>query len=190
MEEGLFVSNKGILREWIYPIVIAILIVSGIRFLVVDHYRVDGSSMEPNIHTGERVVVNKLLYRLRHPERGEIIILRAPEGKNYIKRVIALPGETIKVNGDVVRIDGKKLDEPYLADAVAKAAKAGYTYNDLDYPDDDSIVTVPKDSVFVMGDNRSYSQDSRSIGFIKYKDVIGKAEFVFWPFSDAGSIGN
>ena len=183
-------ANRGFLREWIYPIVVAILIVSAIRFLVVDHYRVDGQSMEPNIHSGERIVVNKLLYRLRHPERGEIIILRAPEGKNYIKRVIALPGETIKVKDDDVLVNGKKLKEPYLASAIKKANKEGFPYNNFDYPFDNKPAVVPADSLFVMGDNRSFSKDSRSIGYIKYKDVIGKAEFVFWPFKNAGSIGN
>lgn len=183
-------SNRGILREWIYPIVIVILIVSAIRYLVVDHYRVDGQSMDPNIHSGERIIVNKFLYHLRHPERGEIIILRAPEGKNYIKRVVALPGETIKVKGDDVLVNGKKLKEPYLAAAIKKANKEGFPYNNFDYPFDKNTAVVPADSIFVMGDNRSFSKDSRSIGFIKYKDVIGKAEFVFWPFSEIRSIAD
>lgn len=177
-------SIKRELLDWLKSILIALLIVVCVRWLIGDHYRVEGSSMEPTIHSGERIIVNKLLYKLRDPERGEIVVLHAPEGKDYIKRVMALPGEEIRVEGDKVYIDNKLLDEPYLAEALKNATKEGYAYNNLDFPIGQQDMTVPKDAVFVMGDNRSFSKDSRSIGFIKFDEVVGRAEFVFWPLKN------
>jgi signal peptidase I len=181
-------SVKKEVFEWFKSILIAILIVVGFRYFIGDHYRVDGSSMEPTIHSGERIIVNKLLYKLRHPMRGEIVILHAPEGKDYIKRIIALPGETIRVKGDKVYINDAVIKEPYLAEAIKKAHKGGYDYNTFDYPYNGKAEVVPKDKVFVMGDNRSYSKDSRAIGYIKYSDIVGRAEFVIWPYKNIDRI--
>jgi signal peptidase I len=176
-------SLKREIWDWTKSIVLAVLIVAGLRYFIADHYKVDGSSMEPNIHNGERIIVDKILYKFRHPQRGEIIILHAPEGKDYIKRVIALPGEEIRVKGDVVTINGKPLKEAYLADSIKKSMKNGFPYNNMDYPFSNEKTIVPKDSIFVMGDNRSFSKDSRMIGFIKYSKVVGRAEVIFWPFN-------
>jgi signal peptidase I len=182
MEVGLKVSVKKEIWEWTKSIVIAVVVVVGLRRGIVDHYKVDGSSMEPTIHNGERVIVNKILYKFSHPQRGDIVILHAPEGKDYIKRVVGLPGEKVEVKGDVVKINGKKIDEPYLAAAIKKAKKQGFSYNNFDYPFTEyDNNTVPKDSLFVMGDNRSFSKDSRSIGFIKYDKIVGRADVIFWP---------
>lgn len=177
-------SLKHEIWDWTKSIVIAVVIVVGIRWIVADHYKVDGSSMEPTIHHGERVIVNKLLYKIRDPKHGEIVILHAPEGKDYIKRIIALPGEEVSVKGDTVTINGKAIAEPYLTDAIKKSLKEGFPYNNMDYPLSDEATIVPKGSVFVMGDNRSFSKDSRSIGFIKIDEVVGRADLVFWPFEN------
>lgn len=175
--------SKKELWEWAKAILLALAIVFIVRWLVFDHYVVEGSSMEPNFSDGQRIIVNKALFLLREPERGEVIILHAPEGKDYIKRVIATEGQTIRVDGDQVFVDGNLIDEPYLAEAIAQAAKRNDTYNRDDFPEGAEPATVPENHVFVMGDNRSFSRDSRdpSVGYIPLDDVVGRADLVFWP---------
>ncbi len=136
--------------------------------------------MEPNFHTGERLIVNKLTYRFGNPERGEVLVFHATKDKDYIKRVIALPGEKVRVEGDQVYVNGQLLDEPYLKQALDEAAKQGIPYNTRNYPEQ----TVPEGSIFVMGDNRSNSSDSRdsTVGFVKYEQIVGRADLIFWPF--------
>ncbi|MFB9754782.1 signal peptidase I [Paenibacillus hodogayensis] len=155
-----------------------------IRYFLFGSYIVDGPSMKPNFHTGERLIVNKLLYDIRAPKRGEVVVFHATQDKDFIKRVIALPGETIKVQGDTVYINGQPLDEPYLKEVIEQAKQAGRTYNDLNAPE----LKVPEGHVFVMGDNRSDSTDSRMIGPVEFGKVVGRAEIVFWPLADIGRI--
>src|SRR5690606_13832626 len=105
-----------------------------IRLFLFDNYVVEGHSMEPNFKDNERLIVNKIIYDIRVPKRGEVVVLHAPEGQDYIKRVIALPGEKVIVEGDNVYINGEKLEEKYIADVIRKAAEAGVTYNNTDFP--------------------------------------------------------
>lgn len=166
--------------EWIKALLVAAVLVFLFRWLLFSPYIVEGPSMQPNFHTGERLIVNKLLYKFRSPQRGEVIVFHADEGKRYIKRVIALPGETIRVAGDDVYINGELLDEPYLHDVIEQAKQNGKVYNIRDYEEN----TVPEGTVFVMGDNRSNSEDSRRIGFIEYSRIVGRADVIFWPIKD------
>src|SRR5690606_38888738 len=99
------------LYEWIKTFAIAIVLVVIIRLFLFDNYVVYGQSMEPNFEHQERLIVNKIIYDLRAPKRGEVVVLHAPEGEDYIKRVIALPGETVRVEGDNVYVNGEKLEE-------------------------------------------------------------------------------
>ncbi|HEX7057668.1 MAG TPA: signal peptidase I [Bacilli bacterium] len=184
-EQNAHIKNEIV--EWIKAILIAGVLVVVIRMFIFQPFVVDGPSMRPNFYTGERLIVNKLIYSIHPPRRGEVIVFLAPEGKDYIKRVIALPGETIKVDGDDVYINGKKIAEPYIADAIKEAHKTRPVYNftrDFKYVNGKlQAVTVPKDHVFVMGDNRPDSKDSRyeDVGFVPYDKIIGRADFVFWP---------
>jgi len=167
--------------EWVKALAIAAALVIIIRLWLFTPFIVDGISMEPNFFTGERLIVNKILYDIRKPKRNEVIVFLAPEGKDYIKRVIALPGETVRVEGDHVYVNGTELDQPYLKEAIEKAHQEGHAYNVRDFPE----TKVPEGAVFVMGDNRSHSSDSRepSVGFATYKQIAGRAEFIFWPLN-------
>jgi signal peptidase I len=137
--------------------------------------RVQGESMLPSLHDGEFTIVNQLIYRLHPPQRGDIIVFRSPveEGEDYIKRVVALPGETLSIESGWVIVKGLKLNEPYVLNA----------------PDHSfSQTTVPPDHLFVLGDNRQNSSDSRNYDAIPYSSILGKASFVIWPPHDWGFI--
>ncbi|WP_248926396.1 signal peptidase I [Paenibacillus hamazuiensis] len=170
--------------EWIKALLIAAALVFLIRWLIFAPFIVEGPSMEPNFYTGERLIVNKIIYSLRKPQRGEVIVFHATPEKDYIKRVIALPGETIRVDGDKVYVNNQPLDETYLKEALDKAAKEGRPYNIRNFNEK----TVPEGAIFVMGDNRSNSADSRDIGFIEYSKVVGRADLIFWPFNKIGFV--
>ncbi|NGZ75527.1 signal peptidase I [Saccharibacillus alkalitolerans] len=174
--------------EWVKAIAIALVLVFVIRWLLFAPYMVDGTSMQPNFHDGERVIVNKILYDIRPPKKDEVIVFKVPseDNKEFIKRVIALPGDTVKVEGDEVTVNGEVISEPYIQDVLDQAHANGETYNNntnfpnATFPDG----TVPEGHVFVMGDNRPNSKDSRMIGYVPYSDITGRADLVFWPFSD------
>lgn len=182
-------SLKQDILEWVKAILIATVIVVLVRWLLFTPTLVSGQSMEPSFHSGERVIVNKMIYHLRDPQRGEVIVFHAPDEKDFIKRVIGVPGDSIRVHGDEVYINDILISEPYIQEVVDEARARGTTYNHTNFPsslDGEHEVIVPDDSLFVMGDNRSHSLDSRSsqVGFIPHKEVVGRADIVFWPISD------
>lgn len=187
--------KKSELVEWIKALAIAAVLVFVIRWLLVSPFIVDGSSMEPNFWNGERIIVNKILYDFRAPKRGEVIVFHVPEeGRDYIKRVIATPGDTVKVDGDTVYVNGEAIEEPYLKEAYERAHAAGGLYNEKsfnsDYPNSQfQETTVPEGELFVLGDNRPDSKDSRMIGFVKMDRVVGRAELIFWPLNKIKYIG-
>lgn len=168
--------------EWVKALLIALVLVVIIRWFLFTPFIVEGPSMQPNFKTGERLIVNKVLFDMRHPKHGEVIVFHAPDGRDYIKRVIALPGETVRVEGDQVFVNGKQIKEPYIQDRIDEFAKTGTTYNTLNYAE----ATVPKNSLFVMGDNRRNSSDSRdpNVGFVPYKKIVGRADLIFWPVNN------
>lgn len=179
------------LTEWIKALAIAGILVFVIRWFLLSPFIVDGQSMEPNFWNRERIIVNKILYEIREPKRGEVIVFHVPEqGRDFIKRVIGVPGDTVKVEGDNVYINGQQVDETYLKEAYEKAHAAGALYNENDgdrsnfpnitFPDG----VVPEGTVFVMGDNRSNSEDSRMIGYIPQDRIVGRADLIFWPIKD------
>lgn len=136
--------------------------------------RVEGFSMEPTLHDGEYVIVNKVSYRLSDPELGDIIVFHYPNGpeQEYIKRVIGVPGDRVRVGDGQVYVNDQLLTETYIN---ADPAYSG------DW-------TVPADNLFVLGDNRNNSSDSHRWGFVPYDKVIGKAVFVYWPPTQWGII--
>jgi signal peptidase I len=160
------------LGETVLPaIVIAVLI----NLFLAQATRVYGSSMEPNLHTDQRLVVEKVSYHLHGPRRGDVVVIRMPERgpELLIKRVIGLAGETIEVRSGVVYIDGQPLDEPYLI------RKTSGTYGPT---------TIPDGNVFVMGDNRGASNDSRIFGPVTLDRVVGRAWVSYWPVETLGIV--
>ena len=154
------------------------LLIAAILFLVVNlvtaRIRVDGSSMEPSLHNGEFVVINRLAYRWCNPDRGEVIVFRFPldPERRFIKRIIGLPGDTIVVRGGRVLVNGEPLQEPYIA------APPVYEGEWL----------VEPNHVFVLGDNRNNSLDSQNWGALRLEEIIGRAVAVYWPLDDFGMI--
>ncbi len=177
--------KKNEIFEWTKALLIAAALVFLIRWLAFTPFIVDGESMLPNFNNGERMIVNKLIYDFRDPKRFEVIVFLAPEGKDFIKRVIGLPGDKIRVDGDNVYINGEPISEPYIQDEIDLAAKEGRIYNSSIISITEEV-TIPEDSLFVMGDNRPRSKDSRfsDVGFVSYDAIVGRADVVYWPLSN------
>jgi signal peptidase I len=164
--------------DWLVVIAVALLVAFVVRTFVIAHFVVEGESMYSTLDTNDRVFVNKLSYRLHDPNRGDVVVLHQVTGaseRDLIKRVIGLPGESVEVRNCTVLIDGRVLNEPYLDPEVVTPTDCGGDYV-LDG-------IVPDNHVFVMGDNRGGSQDSRVIGPINEDDLVGRAFVVFWPQS-------
>jgi signal peptidase I len=163
-------------REVLETIVPAILIALLINVFLGQATRVDGQSMEPSLHTNERLVVEKLSYRLHGPQRFDVVVVRVPSQGDelLIKRVIGLPGETVEVRDGQVYINGVQLDEPLVGQTT--------------YPGRSAKVTVPPLHVFVMGDNRTHSNDSRSFGPVPIESIVGRAWVAYWPLDAAGLV--
>lgn len=162
-------------KDWIISIVIAVGIALIIKLFFIDFVVVQGPSMQPTLHQGQRLVLNKIEYKIDNPDYGDIVVLRYSPGVDYVKRVIAKGGDTIEIRDMKVYRNNKLLKEPYIS-------KTPYG----DYPKTE----IPKGKYFVMGDNRANSSDSRfsDLGFVKRKDIIGHVVFRFWPFSKWGKV--
>ncbi|MCM3237745.1 signal peptidase I [Heyndrickxia oleronia] len=172
-------KQKNELWEWTKALLIAVLLAVIIRYFLFAPIVVDGSSMMPTLHNGDRMIVN----RFGKPDRFDIIVFHAPEKKDYIKRVIGLPGDRIEYKDDILYINGKAYKEPYL-DEAKKEIAVGTLTEDFTLSDYIGRDTVPEGEIFVMGDNRRGSKDSRSIGTIPIKKVIGDTKLIWWPISD------
>jgi len=163
-------------REVLETVLPAIVLAFLITHFVGERTVVLGQSMEPNLHQDEQLIIDKLSYRFRQPARGEIVVVAMGEGEiPLIKRVVGLPGETLQIENNRVLIDGETLSEPYLGNIVQR-----------DY----GPITVAEGHVFVMGDNRNYSRDSRSIGAVTLDRIIARAWVRVWPFEEMGLLTN
>ena len=163
--------------DWALVVVIALVVALGVRTFLLAHFVVEGSSMYSTLETGDRVFVNKVSYRLHDPNRGDVVVLHEIRGtseRDLIKRVIAIGGEEVEMRSCEVRIDGQLLIEPYLDPTVVTPGNCGGDFGPL---------IVPEGTIFVMGDNRAGSQDSRALGPILLDDIVGRAFVVFWPRS-------
>ncbi len=173
--------------EWIKALVIAVVLVFLIRQFLLSPFIVDGESMMPNFETGERLIVNKMIYAIREPKFGEVVVFDVPEqNRKFIKRVIGVPGDQIRIEGDDLYINDVKVDEPYIKEAIEAAHARGELYNAKgeNYPNAQfTEMTVPENSIFALGDNRSNSTDSRMIGFVSDKEIVGRADLIFWPLN-------
>jgi signal peptidase I len=195
--------RRRVVREIAETLGLALLIYFGVQFLVPP-FAVDGASMAPNLRHGERLLVNRsvyahfdanalwnllpgverdgeaLVFPFHAPDRGEIVVFHPPhgdDGKPYIKRVIGLPGEEIGFADGYVTIDGERLGEPYIAGPITECGGAAHCR-----------LTVPEGTVYVLGDNREYSSDSRLFGPVPVDRIIGKAWLANWPLDSFGVI--
>jgi signal peptidase I len=182
--EQVMTKKKNELWEWTKALLIAVILAAVIRYFLFAPIVVDGLSMMPTLHDQNRMIVNKLSYEIGQPNRFEIIVFHAPEGKDYIKRVIGLPGDKIEYKDDTLFVNGKAYKEPYL-DEYKKQVLDGPLTDPFTLKEKIGRDTVPKGELFVMGDNRRFSKDSRHIGTIPMSKVIGKTNVVYWPLRDA-----
>jgi len=177
-------KEKNELWEWVKALVIAFVIAVLIRYILFTPIVVDGDSMMPTLNDGDRMIVNKIGYKLGEPDRFDIVVFHAPEGKDYIKRVIGLPGDTIEYKDDQLYINGKAYDEPYLDEYKSEITEGTLTQDFTLQEIDPTLEVIPEGYVFVMGDNRRYSKDSRHIGIVNEDELIGDTSLIFWPISD------
>jgi signal peptidase I len=170
-------SGGGVLEFLIILLVSFVLVFGFVRPFVVEAFWIPSASMVPTLKYGDRVLVNKFIYRFTEPQRGDIIVFKSVEGdgQDLIKRVVGVPGDEIAVRGGKLFVNGEPQKEPYV---------------NKKYPDRSfyAPTTVPKDHVFAMGDNRANSQDSRIFGPVPEKNIEGEAFLRFWPPDRIGSL--
>ena len=168
----------AILREIAETIIFALILLFVLQ-LLIRNFRVEGHSMDPNLHNGQYLVVDKLSYHLpfewRSPQRGDVVVFVPPSqpGKDFVKRIIGLPGDTVEIQNGDVRINGEPLSNVFEA-KLDKSSMAAQT--------------VPDGYLFVLGDNRPNSNDSRNWGMLLADDVVGKAWLSYWPPETWGTI--
>jgi signal peptidase I len=166
---------SGWIRDILETVLPALLIVLVVNVFLAQATRVEGQSMEPNLHNNERLIIEKISYHFHPPRRGDIVIIRMPNRHSdpLIKRVVGLPGETIEIRDGHVYINGQMLNEPYL--------------EQLTYGDTGPQVIAPG-NIFVLGDNRGASNDSRSFGEVSIDRIVGHAWFRYWPLNEVGLV--
>ncbi len=177
-----------VLIEFVMEILETIVFVGSI-FIVVYLFlfqpnQIKGASMEPTFYNGNYIFTSKVTYKLRQPVRGDVVVFHSPKNPDieYIKRIIGLPGDTILVQNTTVYINGKPINESYIS-APTELIYGGFLQ-------EGTPVTVPEDHYFVMGDNRPRSSDSREFGPVTYESIIGQVIYRYFPFTEAGPIGN
>ena len=145
-------------------------------------HKIKGDSMRPNYPDGEYLLTDKVTYRFNEPQRGDVIVFKAPtnEGEEFIKRIIGLPGESIKIVDGQVFINDQILNESYIGQSIP--TRGGM------FLSDGESVKVPDSEYFVLGDNRPYSSDSRTWGLVPKGKITGRAWLIYWPVSEAGAV--
>jgi signal peptidase I len=169
--------SKGGMHSWLRDLVVSVVVSAFIIIFLYQPVRVEGTSMLPRLEDQDRLFINKLAYRVGDIQRGDVVVFLYPHDheKSYIKRVIALPGDALRIDHGQVYVNGKKIAEPYVP---------GRFEDDRSQPE----MTVPAHEYFVMGDHRSISSDSRDFGPVNRDLIYGKAAFVYWPMDQAGVV--
>ncbi len=177
----------GFILDFIQTIVTALAIFVIIYLFFFQPHQVKGNSMHTTLtdsfDNGEYILTNKINYRFDKPERGDVVVFKAPQNEDYdyIKRVVGMPGETVKVFNGRVYINGLPLDESaYLPSTVNTSAGR--------FLKEGEEVTIPEGKYFVLGDNRAHSSDSRDWGYVTEENIVGKAWFVYWPPNKLGLV--
>lgn len=173
--------SKKAVFDWIKAILIAIVVVFIIQNFFFANYVVHGKSMMPTIHDGNRLIVNKIDYDFSKPERFQMVVFHHSKSEDYIKRIIGLPGDSLRYVDDKLYVNGKAVKEPYLKPYKSELVGGDLT-GDFTLKEITGHKTVPKGYVFVLGDNRRGSYDSRYFGFVKKDKIVGKVDLRYWPF--------
>jgi len=166
--------------DFIETIVVSLAIFAVVYLFLFQPHQVDGRSMEPNFHNGEYILTDKVSYRLHEPKRGDVVVFHSPQDirVDFIKRIVAIPGDKVEVKDGYTYLNGERLSEPFINDpgkvAPGRFIKEGQS------------VTVAADEYIVMGDNRLHSSDSREWGFVDKNRIVGRAFFRYWPPSSFG----
>jgi signal peptidase I len=169
--------RKGVMHSWLRDLVISVVVSAFIIIFLYQPVRVEGTSMLPMLEDQDRLFINKVAYRVGEIHRGDVVVFLYPHDheKSYIKRVIALPGDTLRIDHGQVIVNGERVSESYVPKRFA---------DDRSQPE----MTVPGHEYFVMGDHRSISSDSRDFGPVDRDLIYGKAAFVYWPMDQAGVV--
>jgi len=169
---------KREIKEWVESIVIAFILAMVIRTFVVQAFKIPSGSMRPTFIEGDRILVNKFVYRFNEPEAGDIVVFRYPEDmkKDFVKRLIAKGNQTIEIKDGDVYIDGSLVTKPHVVREI-------FYYNRGNYGEVDQKIKVPPDCYYVLGDNSSSSRDSRYWGFVPKKNLLGRAFLIYWPLN-------
>lgn len=168
------------LIAWMKVIILASLVLLGARQFIFEPVEVHGKSMMPTFEENDRII----LMKISEIEHSDMIVFRVAEDRNYLKRVIGIPGDVVEMTDDHLYINGIEKEEPYLEQNRKVAERFGYSQLTEDFP----AVTVPAGYYFVLGDNRLNSVDSRMLGFIKKENVIGEVKFRLSPFEHLGPV--
>jgi signal peptidase I len=170
-------QGRGVMHSWLRDLVVSVMVSAFIIIFLYQPVRVEGTSMLPVLEDQDRLFINKLAYRVGEIHRGDVVVFLYPHDheKSYIKRVIALPGDDLKIDHGQVYVNGSPVEEPYVPKRFA---------DDRSQPE----MMVPAHEYFVMGDHRSISSDSREFGPVDRDLIYGKAAFVYWPMDQAGVV--
>jgi signal peptidase I len=187
--QGLFTTEQ--LKEFIESIIIAVALAAFIIVFIVQSFVVSGSSMKPTLQSGERLFVNKFIYRFQEPERGDIVVLQPKGDPNhrYIKRIMGLPGDELEIINGTLYINDQRIAENYIKESdIETDSYRVYDKEEGQYKiyNTGGPFHVREGHVFVMGDNRNHSTDSRRrklVGQVSYDDIVGQAFWVYWPIT-------
>lgn len=183
-QKSFFASLGSHFVDFFETIVIFGAIFACVYLFIAQFHKVQGNSMVPTLHTGDYLITEKVSYRFRNPKVGEIIVLQNPknESQDFIKRIIAVPGDTIKISNNTVYLNGQPLPENYLP--VGTITRSGA------FLVEDSLVKVANNQYFVFGDNRAHSSDSRDWGPVTKEEIVGRAFFRYYPLPDISLLTN
>ena len=173
-------NTKKEMREWVIAIIVGIIIVTGVRAFLVTNYEVVGKSMSPTLQDGDKVLVSKI----SKLERMDIVIFHSKEKEDYVKRVIGFPGDTIRYENDTLYVNDKKVAEEFLRSFPAYQNPEENFTEDFTLEELTGVKKVPDNKLFVLGDNRISSLDSRYFQFIDEEEVIGEVVLRYWPLAD------
>ena len=169
-------NKKPVWREYAEAIVIALALAFVIRLFVIQAFKIPSGSMIPTLLVGDHLLVNKFIYRFREPKAGEVVVFKFPQDHktDFIKRIVALPGQEVEMRDKKIYIDDVLMEEPF---AFYEGSSGNHHYGPI---------IVPEGKIFVMGDNRDNSYDSRFWGSVELEDVVGKAIIIYWSWDDQG----
>lgn len=181
------IKKKSVLRDWVESIIVAFLLAMVIRTFIIQAFKIPTGSMRPTLMEGDLILVNKFIYgakvpfsdlrlpKVRDLKRGDVVVFIYPEdkSKDFIKRLVGLPGDELEIKNGTIFINSEPLLDPVF--------NQRYYYNRGDFAQEGQKITVPADSYFMLGDNSGSSKDSRYWGFVPKKDILGKAIMIYWP---------